>query len=1021
MVPKAKDTRRAPSGRAFEPSAEWSHKLAQSVPYSIIAYGGEHILYANQATAEITGYSIDELLSLTPGDLVDPEFLDKLPIPDTETGLYPPFQEPVEIQILRKDGSARWVSVTNNIQKYGDGVVGVATAVDISLRYRAQGAVLRRLELENALTDISRVLLSLTPDDLETGIFYTLERFVAAARAECTFLLLFDETHEMVAEEYFHQGEDCSRSEPENKSIADYGIDQVALARGEPLELSGSAGEKAAFACCPRSGLAPRSSTLMPLLAGGSLIGVLGHVWASPTSETDSEDLRVLRVGAEIVSSAVHRLRIETELRDFQERFDLAQKAGHSVAWEWDPSTDRMILSRSAGETFGFPENLLPRTGRALQRRIPSEDHAVVANAIKLALKEGQPYSIEHRFLMHDGETVIWLSARGQPFVNEKGRVTRVMGVSADITDHKAAEQALNEERRRAEVTLAAIGDGVIRTDLQGRVDYLNPAAERLTGWSNSEAKSRFLSEVYRAAEDGTGRQHSNPVHECLERGTEIASPNPCSLFNRNGGEFAVRDSAAPIRSEAGGIVGAVLIFKDVTRIRGLEREMAFQASHDTLTGLLNRREFESRVNEALTNATFTDRHHALCYMDLDAFKVVNDTCGHSVGDSMLQQLAGILEATARGTDILARLGGDEFGVLLTDCTHQEAYERALHFLEAVRGFRFLWEDRIFEVGISIGIVPVDSDSPIYIELLGAADAACFVAKEQGRNRIHLSHPDDQDVAARYHETQWIQRLNQAIDRDLFVLHWQTIIPLRDAGEPEIVEVLIRLDEGDEIVTPGLFIPAAERYRMMPLLDQWVIRKTLETLREAPGTENRDRHKIAINLSGQSMADSAVLDTILDGLENNHIDPTRVCFEITETAAISNLGAAQAFIGVLSGMGCSFALDDFGSGLSSFRYLRDLDVKYLKVEGSLVRDIATDPIQREMVEAIHRIGKAMGLRTVGECVEDEITLRTLREIGFDYAQGFAINRPGPVVRLNVECRNAADSVVSGPPGHSRND
>ena len=303
---------------------------------------------------------------------------------------------------------------------------------------------------------------------------------------------------------------------------------------------------------------------------------------------------------------------------------------------------------------------------------------------------------------------------------------------------------------------------------------------------------------------------------------------------------------------------------------------MAFQASHDTLTGLLNRREFEARVKEALTNAAFTGRHHALCYMDLDAFKVVNDTCGHSVGDSMLQQLAGILEATARGTDILARLGGDEFGLLLTDCTPEEAVARAQPFLEAVRAFRFLWEERIFEVGISIGIVPVDASSPMYIELLGAADAACFVAKEQGRNRIHLSHPNDQEVAARYHETQWIHRLNQAIEEELFVLHAQVIIPLGDRGDPEILEILIRLREGDEVVTPGLFIPAAERYRMMPLLDQWVIRKAFEIFGGLPSGSAAARRLIAINLSGQSMADPAVLDTILDGLEINHIDPERV-------------------------------------------------------------------------------------------------------------------------------------------------
>ena len=997
MVRQPEDTSGEPSGTPFEPSAEWFHKLAQSAPFSIVAYRADRILYANQATTEISGYDIDEILRLNPEDLLDATFFKTMVAPDAKTGVYPPFREPVEILIRRKDGTTRWVAVTNNSLVVPDGVIGVATAIDISQRRLVQDALVRRLELENALTDISRAMLALTPADLENGIRLTLERFVSAAKAECTFLLLLDDSQEGVAEEYRYTDGEFSHQTIEGRTLAEYGIDRHAIGRGDVLKLTGIDGENTGHACCPTRRDAVCSSTLMPLNAAGRLIGVLGHVWADGAANADSNDLRVLRVGAEIVSAAIHRLRIETEMRDFRERFELAQKAGRSVAWEWNPATDEMILSQSAAETFGYPEDLLPTTGQELQRQILPEDRELVANALRAAFRHRQSYTLEHRFLMPDNETVVWVSARGRPIVNEQGRVTRVMGVSVDITESKAAEQALNEERRRAEVTLASIGDGVIRTDIQGRIDYLNPASVKLTGWLEADAIGRPLEEVYRAAEDGTGRQHPNPVLECLAKGTQVASPNPCSLFNRNGAEYAVRDSAAPIRNDLGEIAGAVLVFKDVTRIRGLEREMAFQASHDTLTGLLNRREFEARVKEALTNAAFTSRQHALCYMDLDAFKVVNDTCGHSVGDSMLQQLAGILEATARGTDILARLGGDEFGLLLADCTAEEAVARARPFLEAVRAFRFLWEDRIFEVGISIGIVPVDCNSPMYIELLGAADAACFVAKEQGRNRIHLSHPNDQEVAARYHETQWIQRLNQAIEMELFELYVQVIIPLRDTGDPEILEVLIRLREGDKVVTPGLFIPAAERYRMMPLLDQWVIRKAFEVFGGLPSDSEGKRRLIAINLSGQSMADPAVLDTILDGLEVNHIDPEMVCFEITETAAISNLGAAQAFMGVLQGMGCSFALDDFGSGLSSFRYLKNLDVKYLKVEGSIVRDIATDPIQREMVEAIHRIGNAMGLRTVGEGVEDEATLNALRDIGFDYAQGFAIGRPTPIV------------------------
>jgi diguanylate cyclase (GGDEF)-like protein len=339
------------------------------------------------------------------------------------------------------------------------------------------------------------------------------------------------------------------------------------------------------------------------------------------------------------------------------------------------------------------------------------------------------------------------------------------------------------------------------------------------------------------------------------------------------------------------------------------------------LTGLLNRREFESRVKEALANASFTGRTHALCFLDLDAFKVVNDSCGHSVGDKMLQQLAAVLEATARGTDILARLGGDEFGLLITDCTLDQARGLANGFLEALRDFRFLWEERIFQVGVSIGIVPVDRNSPQYNELLAAADAACFVAKKHGRNRIHVSDTDDREVAARYHETQWIHHLNHAVERDRFRLFAQPIVPLQSNGTPPMVEILLRLEDPEEpgeFITPNRFVRAAERYRMMPTLDRWVIRHAFGKLDRLIAQKPQDATIYSLNLSGQSLADLSVLDDILIELDRTGVDPSRLCFEITETAAISNLAAAQSFIGVLRNRGCGFALDDFGSGLSSF-------------------------------------------------------------------------------------------------------
>ncbi|MCK5379136.1 MAG: EAL domain-containing protein, partial [Acidobacteria bacterium] len=748
---------------------------------------------------------------------------------------------------------------------------------------------------------------------------------------------------------------------------------------------------------CQCEGVEPGNSfAAIPLVSKSRLIGVLGHTWAEDSPPIDNDDLRFLRVGGEILSSAIRRVKIERELLRSHDRFELAQMAGRSVAWEWNPMTDEVLMPVSSASFYGYGPEVIPKTGEELNRRVLDEDRPRVAAALRHTLRTGNLYSVEHRYdLPNDGGTV-WISARGQAVFDAEGQVEKIIGISADITELKEAEQALKEERERAEVTLKSIGDGVIRSDADGRIDYLNPAAETLTGWSNEKAKGRRLNEVYRAMEDGTGKLREDPLTECLRQNRTVNSPEWCSLFHREGSEFSVRDSASPIRNDKGEVLGAVLIVKDVTRVRGLEREMAFQASHDTLTGLLNRREFESRVGEALANATFTGRRHALCYLDLDAFKVVNDTCGHSVGDQMLQQLSAVLEATARGTDILARIGGDEFGLLLTDCTMDEVEERAGAFLRTVRDYRFLWQGRIFEVGVSIGIVPVTKDSPRYNEILSAADAACFVAKERGRNRIHISDPEDVEVTARHHEAQWVERLNRAIERDEFVLYRQTIVPLQDQNKPEIVELLLRLSDNDEMILPGRFIPAAERYRMMPSLDLWVIRRAFEFIRQDSAADHDGSQLYAINLSGQSLADRTVLDAILTQIDQCDIDPSRLCFEITETAAISHLASAQAFIGVLRGRGCSFALDDFGSGLSSFRYLKDLHVNYLKIDGSLVRDVAVDSVHREMVKAIRQIGLAMGLSTIGEWVETEASLEVLKDIGLDYVQGYCLGRPSPI-------------------------
>lgn len=428
---------------------------------------------------------------------------------------------------------------------------------------------------------------------------------------------------------------------------------------------------------------------------------------------------------------------------------------------------------------------------------------------------------------------------------------------------------------------------------------------------------------------------------------------------------------------------------------------LVYQASHDALTGLINRHEFEQRLERTLLSALQQDREHALCYMDLDQFKVINDTCGHAAGDELLLQLALMLKANLRERDTLARLGGDEFALLLENCSIQDALEVADTFRAEVQRFRFKWEDRIFAVGMSVGMVAINRDSGTAANLLSAADAACYVAKDRGRNQIHLYEISDIDLARHRGEMQWITRIHRALEEDRLRLSWQEIRRTDgEAGNTRHVELLLRMkdDDGSDIL-PMAFIPTAERYSIMPALDSWVIEETLRLCKRYLAVRQAQHCLFAVNLSGASLKAPAFRQKLLALLQENPATGPHLCFEVTETAAIGNLGVVNEFIEAMREFGCSFALDDFGSGLSSFIYLKNLKVDFLKIDGAFVRDIANNPVDRSMVEAVHRIGHQMGLKTVAEYVESDEILAILRQIGVDFVQGNAVHCPEPLETL----------------------
>ena len=560
--------------------------------------------------------------------------------------------------------------------------------------------------------------------------------------------------------------------------------------------------------------------------------------------------------------------------------------------------------------------------------------------------------------------------------------------------------EALRREQERAIATLGAIGDGVIRTDAQGRVDYLNPAAELLTGWGERRALGCQVAEVFRLVDEVARQPLPDPVTVCLRDGCVVRSAGHALLLSAAGQEYSVHHSAAPIQDPDGNALGAVLVFKDVTELRGLEREMAYLANHDPLTGLLNRREFETRLKRAILSARIEQREHALLYLDLDEFKVVNDTCGHLVGDEMLKQVTALLRARVRRSDSLARLGGDEFGVLLEDCPAQQARQTAEEMRRTLHDFRFSHREQVFEVGVSIGLVPIGHGCGDLAQVLSAADAACYVAKDRGRNRMHEYEPDDTGVAQRYGEMQWIQRINNAFEERRFRLHYQAIEPLCEAAasaEPGgLCEILVRmLDRGGQVIEPSAFIAAAERYHLIGSIDRWVVQTAFGAIAEAQRTGAQTL--FAINLSGQSLADESFLQFVLAELQAKTLDPRRICFEITETAATSRLGSILRFLSTLKERGCRFALDDFGNGLSSFAYLRHLPVDFLKIDGALVQEMVADPVKRAMVASINQIGHIMGLRTIAEWVETPEVRDLLTELGVDYGQGFWYSRTAPLI------------------------
>jgi len=686
-------------------------------------------------------------------------------------------------------------------------------------------------------------------------------------------------------------------------------------------------------------------------------------------------------------------------LRASQQRFDYAISGTNDGIFDWRLAQREIYVSPRFEALLGHAAGTLRETAASFLARVHHDERRAASVALRQHLANGAPFDVEFRLRRSDGAHR-WFRMRGRAVMGERGKPVRMAGSLTDVSDRKRAEAATVEQKERAQVTLASIADAVITVDTAGNVEYMNPVAVRLTGFRDDEARGSPLPSVFTVQDDATGVDVADPVARAFRDAATVQSEGNVVLRRRHDSPIAIDYAAAPIRDEAGSIGGVVLVFHDMSRERQYATRLAHLASHDALTGLLNRREFERRVTSVLVESQYEPNNHAVLYIDLDEFKVVNDTCGHAAGDELLRQVSALLRPRLREGDTLARLGGDEFGVLLEHCAPGPASVIADALRTTIGDYHFQWNQRAFRIGASIGVVNVAGGPETLAGVLSAADAACYMAKDKGRNRVQVYSPESDEVTTRKGEMEWVNRIHRALAEDRFCLYAQPVCATRgDDASPAYTEVLLRLrDDRGDLVPPTSFIPAAERYHLMPAIDRWVISSAFAILArqfEAGAPVG----VFALNVSGASIGDDDFLEFVQAQFVRYALPHASVCFEITETTAVASLSKATQFMAALRALGCRFALDDFGVGVSSFTYLKHLPVDYLKIDGSFVKDMLHDPVNYAMVEAIHRIGHIMGKKTIAESVEDRDAIKALRAIGVDYAQGFGIARPAPFGRM----------------------
>jgi len=653
-----------------------------------------------------------------------------------------------------------------------------------------------------------------------------------------------------------------------------------------------------------------------------------------------------------------------------------------------------LLANESAAGLVGLESAQL--VGRESADLVKPAYRALFRNTMAKRLAgENVPRRLEIQLINGD-EAGLWVEAQSSNI--EFHGHPAILTVARDVSHRKSLEVTLSRDKRQAQYILESISEGVITTDNDGRIDYMNIAAESIIGTSRDDASGHRVGDLFTLVDDADRRPLGDPVERCLAMRRRVNMGRRAVMVSVDGEhEHSVEITASPVRAPGNSISGTVVVFHDVSELRGLTRKMSYQATHDPLTGLVNRREFERRLDEAMDTAHAEEAVHMLFYMDLDRFKAVNDSCGHQAGDNLLREIANLIKEQVRDSDFVGRLGGDEFGALLIGCPIEKARQIAADVCNAVADYRFVWKDKIFNIGISVGVVEISHVSGTLQDVISAADSACYVAKQEGRGRVHVYSARDESIARERGDIQWLPQLQTALHEDRFELALQPIIAMSGGDEKgPAVEVLIRLpDERGRTADTADFLRPAERYQLMPQIDRWVVQAALNAI-SASEIKLANQRSCAINLSGQTLGDESFLSFVVETLDRSGVAPTAICFEVTETAILSNVQHAQRFIEVLHGIGCEFSLDDFGSGLGSFSSLKHLPIDYLKIDGTYTRNLLSDQVNREMVSAMIKLARTMQFRIVAEQVEQQEDFDWLRDSGVDFAQGNFIEAPAMI-------------------------